>query len=102
MAESSIQGKVALVTGSTKGIGLAIAEALLNEGAKVVISARSTAEVAAVHVLDIVVGGRGNRNRLVALNEPAVGMLSGFERKVMRVTGSLRDNGAGGSSKLEL
>ncbi|HKQ18759.1 MAG TPA: SDR family oxidoreductase [Candidatus Eisenbacteria bacterium] len=48
MAESSIQGKVALVTGSTKGIGLAIAEALLNEGAKVVISARSTAEVAAV------------------------------------------------------
>ena len=47
MAES-IQGKVAIVTGSTKGIGLAIAEALLNEGAKVVISARSTAEVAAV------------------------------------------------------
>jgi len=43
-----LKGKAALVTGSTKGIGLAIAEALLNQGAKVVISARNAAEVAAV------------------------------------------------------
>jgi 3-oxoacyl-[acyl-carrier protein] reductase len=48
MADSGWKDKVALVTGSTKGIGLAIAEALLNEGMKVVVSARNKAETAAV------------------------------------------------------
>ncbi len=38
--------KTAVVTGSTKGIGRAIAEALLEAGAKVVISARNESEVA--------------------------------------------------------
>jgi NAD(P)-dependent dehydrogenase (short-subunit alcohol dehydrogenase family) len=36
----SLEGKVALITGSTKGIGLSIAEALSQSGAKVVISSR--------------------------------------------------------------
>lgn len=40
-----LKGKVAIVTGSTKGIGLAIAKALLAEGARVAISARNRAEV---------------------------------------------------------
>ncbi len=43
---AAIQDKVAIVTGSTKGIGLGIAAALLTEGAKVVISARNAGEVA--------------------------------------------------------
>ena len=47
MSGQEIRGKVAVVTGSTKGIGLAIAEALLAEGAKVVVSARNAGEVAA-------------------------------------------------------
>ena len=34
------QGKTAIVTGASRGIGLAIAERLVAEGAKVVITAR--------------------------------------------------------------
>lgn len=39
--ELGIQGKVALVTGASKGLGLSVAQALADEGAKVAISSRS-------------------------------------------------------------
>jgi NAD(P)-dependent dehydrogenase (short-subunit alcohol dehydrogenase family) len=42
----SVKDKSAIVTGSTKGIGRAIAEALLAEGARVTVSARNEKEVA--------------------------------------------------------
>lgn len=48
MSGDAIRDKVAVVTGSTKGIGLAAAEMLLASGAKVVISARNEGEVAEV------------------------------------------------------
>src|SRR5947209_14225218 len=40
-----LQGKSALVTGSTAGIGLAIAEALLKEGASVIVNGRTQERV---------------------------------------------------------
>ncbi len=42
-----LKGKLALVTGSTAGIGFAIAQGLLAEGARVVINGRTPARVAA-------------------------------------------------------
>ena len=39
-----LKGKTAIVTGSTAGIGLSIAEELAREGAKVVVTGRSPAE----------------------------------------------------------
>jgi 3-oxoacyl-[acyl-carrier protein] reductase len=48
-----LAGKTAVVTGSSKGIGYSIAEALAREGANVVVSARNEAEVqAAARELD--------------------------------------------------
>jgi NAD(P)-dependent dehydrogenase (short-subunit alcohol dehydrogenase family) len=54
-----LEGKLALVSGSTAGIGLAIAEALAREGARVVVNGRTQASVdKAVAELQSATGGK--------------------------------------------
>lgn len=48
MSDGRLAGKTAIVTGSTKGIGHAIAEAFVREGARVVVNSRSADDCAAV------------------------------------------------------
>jgi 3-oxoacyl-[acyl-carrier protein] reductase len=77
--ELGLEGKVALVTGSSKGIGFAIAEALAREGCKVVLNARNATELesaaaqirkaapsAHVHVVASDVAVSGGSERAVA------------------------------------
>ncbi len=70
-----LSGKVAIVTGSTKGIGKAIAAALADQGAKVVVSSRDKDRVADA-AAELAGGGRevigipcnvGRKNELEAL-----------------------------------
>ena len=48
MTDRRLEGRTAIVTGSTKGIGLAIARAYVSEGARVVINSRNTEDCARV------------------------------------------------------
>jgi 3-oxoacyl-[acyl-carrier protein] reductase len=61
----SINQKTALITGGTKGIGLGIAEAMLNEGMKVLITGRTQANIEeALAKLNAI--GRGEAEGVVA------------------------------------
>jgi len=73
---SKLQGRVALVTGASRGIGLAIAHRLVDAGARVVISSRREANLASavstfddptlVHAVVAHVGQRAEAQRVVA------------------------------------
>jgi NAD(P)-dependent dehydrogenase (short-subunit alcohol dehydrogenase family) len=76
--------KVAIVTGSTKGIGLAIAESLVEAGASVVVSARTVLEVEAVAARL----GQGAKGRVLGI--PAdVGQYMECERLVAEAVAEL-------------
>jgi NAD(P)-dependent dehydrogenase (short-subunit alcohol dehydrogenase family) len=44
---STLEGRVAIVTGASRGIGLAIAETLIDRGATVVVTSRKTGAIEA-------------------------------------------------------
>lgn len=83
-----LNGKSAIVTGSTKGIGRAIAETLLNHGANVCVSARNSGEVEQA-VKELSDTGEGNvtgvvcdvreREEVEALFEHASGEFGGLD-----------------------
>ena len=84
----NLQDKVAIVTGGTKGIGRAIAEALVSEGASVCISARSRNEidetVSALRALGVgtatgIVADVCNYSQVKAMFELAVSQLGGVD-----------------------
>ncbi len=83
-----VKGKRAIVTGGTKGIGLAIAESLLKKGAHVVISARTASQVdETVQRLSRIDGGQvtgkacdvGDSNQVRDLIQYCVNQLGGLE-----------------------
>lgn len=75
-----LQGKLAVVTGSTAGIGLAIAEALAAEGAHVIVNGRTEARVAAA--LDHI-RGRVNQPQLRGVAAD-LGTAAGIEKFIQQ------------------
>lgn len=95
-----LKPKTALVTGSSKGIGAAIAMALAREGAAVVVHGRDPAQ--ARHVVDAIVvsGGRAHAVLGDLTQDDAVGRLVAEAQKPIGAIGILVNN-AGGSGPKE-
>ena len=58
-----LAGKVALITGSSRGIGLATAKAFAAEGCRLMLSARSAEPLAEAQAALRTSGRRGSRSR---------------------------------------
>lgn len=70
-----LEGRIALVTGSTRGIGRGIAESLIDAGAKVIVCGRSKQDADAVAVELCAAGGEARGLACDLLDEGAVGDL---------------------------
>ena len=71
MNDRFLEGRTALVTGSTSGIGLAIAGALAGAGARVAVNGLGTAEQIAAAIAEVDAAGRGGSRHFDAdLRDP--------------------------------
>lgn len=82
-----LQGRRALVTGGTRGIGAAAAQALADAGAQVVVSARSAPPD---HPFPVVVADLARADEVDSLAGEATGLLGGVDVLVSNVGGQLR------------
>src|SRR4051812_10663216 len=82
MAMRSLRGQVALVTGGSRGIGLAIARALVADGVQVAITGRSAAHLSAA------------RPKIEAAGPGAVETLQADVRRYDQVTGAIEATAA--------
>lgn len=77
----NLSGKVAVITGGTKGIGYAIAEAMLRDGAKVYVCARDRSEIEAAVKRLTELGEIYGKVCDVRSEEQVVGLLDSCERR---------------------
>ncbi len=91
MSVTSMQGRVAVVTGSSRGIGLAVTRSLVQRGCRVVVSARGSEDLAAVvdelgeDNVEPVVGRIGEPDVRAAILDAAVGRWGGVDFLVNNV-----------------
>jgi len=87
----ALTGKTAVVTGASRGIGLAVAEALANEGVRVVGAARTVSPELAKHTVAAVPADLSTRQGATAVVDTALAELGGIDILVNNVGGGDAD-----------